>query len=468
MLELFKDREAEYLEWIESNPVSYVAEIDQAHSSPHYPLVHHASCESIVGEKIATTGDNYKVCAARLEDLEQWSLQKLGRPVRFCVLCSPIRWTGFWWVNHKQTAKVELKEGYIWSPETKKGGVRNQAYTNLKLVRPGDIIVSYAGGIKAIGVATAHYSNAKKPEGYGPAGESWNDFGLRVPVEWTFLDAPIKPKDHIAEIAPLLPDRYSPLQLSGDGNQGFYLSCISSELGSLILRLAGAQESVVRSIAERASSKAPSRLPIAVLRRVTALHVWEAVRDLLAGTVAIEDFGPPIKYELVTEDGQRLPPKAVFGLAATRALGFPIKPKHFTAGIGSPCFQILIEAGFPIVSLGESTSPEPYLLPEEQLWAEGNKKLVAHLRGERAPGLSKAKKAKFREVHGELFCERCKMKPVDVYGDEGDACIEVHHHTTQVADMAPGHKTSLEDLQCLCANCHRVVHRLLKRSLLSA
>ncbi|MBR0749340.1 hypothetical protein JQ582_35970 [Bradyrhizobium japonicum] len=28
--------------------------------------------------------------------------------------------------------------------------------------------------------------------------------------------------------------------------------------------------------------------------------------------------------------------------------------------------------------------------------------------------------------------------------------------------MAEGHKPTLDDLQCLCANCHRVAHRLLK------
>jgi len=28
--------------------------------------------------------------------------------------------------------------------------------------------------------------------------------------------------------------------------------------------------------------------------------------------------------------------------------------------------------------------------------------------------------------------------------------------------MPPGYKTKLEDLQCLCANCHRVVHHELR------
>ena len=55
------------------------------------------------------------------------------------------------------------------------------------------------------------------------------------------------------------------------------------------------------------------------------------------------------------------------------------------------------------------------------------------------------------------------MDPVEVYsGAHGVVCIEVHHHLVQVESMTDTHRTKLEDLQCLCANCHRVVHRLLK------
>ncbi|AJR23047.1 hypothetical protein TZ53_03980 [Sphingobium sp. YBL2] len=41
----------------------------------------------------------------------------------------------------------------------------------------------------------------------------------------------------------------------------------------------------------------------------------------------------------------------------------------------------------------------------------------------------------------------------------GAACIEVHHARVQVRDMQAGHVTVMEDLQCLCANCHRLTHR---------
>jgi len=126
--------------------------------------------------------------------------------------------------------------------------------------------------------------------------------------------------------------------------------------------------------------------------------------------------------------------------------------------------RLLEDAGFTIVSKDEDIHPiELPVSPEDRLWTEGKPHLVAHLRRERASGLAQAKKDWFARTHGRLFCERCGLDPVVTYdGAHGNACIEVHHEAVQVEDMAEGHKTKLEDLQCLCANCHRVAHRLLK------
>lgn len=60
------------------------------------------------------------------------------------------------------------------------------------------------------------------------------------------------------------------------------------------------------------------------------------------------------------------------------------------------------------------------------------------------------------------------MDPVETFGSPlGEACIEVHHRETHVAEMREGHATRLEDLMCLCANCHRIVHREIKEALLA-
>lgn len=145
----------------------------------------------------------------------------------------------YWWVNHKQTYKHEVLGGYIWSPKTKANGQANESYLTLTRVKPGDVVVSYADGqIKALGVATAAHRQEAKPEDFGAVGDLWDAAGWLVPVEWELLQKPLRPKAHLAAIAPLLPGKHSPIRMeTGGGNQGCYLAAISPELGQLLQRL---------------------------------------------------------------------------------------------------------------------------------------------------------------------------------------------------------------------------------------
>ncbi|HEA3088998.1 TPA: HNH endonuclease [Aeromonas salmonicida] len=145
----------------------------------------------------------------------------------------------FWWVNHKQTYGAEVGGGYIWSPKTNNEGRKNQTYINLTLTQPGDIVISYASGlIKAIGLVAAPYREKSKPSEFGSAGDAWLYAGWEVLIDWELLERPIRPKDYLELIAPLLPTKYSPLQPNLNGNQGCYLASISDELGNLLLSLA--------------------------------------------------------------------------------------------------------------------------------------------------------------------------------------------------------------------------------------
>lgn len=201
------------------------------------------------------------------------------------------------------------------------------------------------------------------------------------------------------------------------------------------------------------------RLPTEVLDQATPEFIWQAVQRFIAGE-SQPLFGPSTDFDLLV-DGHRFPPKAVFGMALSMATGGQeILPKHFTGGEGSACFRLLREAGFSVIPKDSTTIDSEAPVAPEQEWAEGSYRLVPHWKRERAAGLSKAKKAQYRRLHGKLTCERCGLDPVQVFGsDIGEACIEVHHAKVQIKEMQPGHATSLNDLQCLCANCHRVVHR---------
>ncbi|MCL6701290.1 HNH endonuclease [Pseudomonas sp. T1.Ur] len=144
----------------------------------------------------------------------------------------------YWWVNHKQTHLDEYSGGYIWAPKTKKNGNSNEGYLNLTKAKVGDRIISYANGvIKSIGVVTNDHVDAPIPKTHWEAAEYWGSSGWQVSVEWMPLTTPLRPKNFLYRIAPLLPEKYSPIQKNGDGNQGIYLASISQDLGNLILSL---------------------------------------------------------------------------------------------------------------------------------------------------------------------------------------------------------------------------------------
>jgi putative restriction endonuclease len=148
----------------------------------------------------------------------------------------------YWWVNHKQTVRMEREGGYLWSPRTKANGDQNRFYDNMRRARPGDAVVSYANAmVGAVGIVTDVAVAAPKPEAFGFRGEHWGTEGWLVPVSWSQLSQPFSPAQFLGDIAPLLPDTHSPIRAAtGHGNQGAYLAEISKELFSEVLRLGNA------------------------------------------------------------------------------------------------------------------------------------------------------------------------------------------------------------------------------------
>lgn len=98
-----------------------------------------------------------------------------------------------------------------------------------------------------------------------------------------------------------------------------------------------------------------------------------------------------------------------------------------------------------------------YVEEESHASSEGLAKLRTHLVRERDALLVKHKKEQFVKEHGHLYCELCNFDFEHFYGDLGLDFIEVHH---VVPIAKPGVRTTtLSDLMCVCANCHRMLHR---------
>ncbi len=80
-----------------------------------------------------------------------------------------------------------------------------------------------------------------------------------------------------------------------------------------------------------------------------------------------------------------------------------------------------------------------------------------HRAAERDPGIRLLKLRAFLKEHGKLFCEICGFNFEETYGQIGRGLIEVHH-LIPISQMDPDHKTTIDELMCICSNCHFAVH----------
>jgi putative restriction endonuclease len=146
----------------------------------------------------------------------------------------------YWWVNQNQTFRQEIEGGYLWSPKRNANGARNPFYESMREVSPGDLIFSFVDTrIVALGIAKSYCWECPKPTEFGSVGQNWENIGWRVTVEFSRLVRKIRPKDHMAALRAVLPDRYSPLQPNGNGIQSIYLTELSQDFAEVLSGLIG-------------------------------------------------------------------------------------------------------------------------------------------------------------------------------------------------------------------------------------
>jgi hypothetical protein len=139
----------------------------------------------------------------------------------------------YWWVSQNQTYRHEIGNGYMWAPQS----TTRAGWFNMTKVRPGDVIFSFSRRqIPVIGIAISTAYDFDKPN-FGRVGEVWEKRGWKVDVEYQTPPVIVEPRKHMGVLGPLLPERHSPIQKNGEGNQ-VYLSAISEELGQVLLLLA--------------------------------------------------------------------------------------------------------------------------------------------------------------------------------------------------------------------------------------
>jgi hypothetical protein len=148
----------------------------------------------------------------------------------------------YWWVNQNQTYRQEHSGAYLWSPKRNANGARNPFYETMREVSPGDVVFSFVDTrIVAIGIAQSYCWESPKPTEFGTAGTYWSDIGWKIRVQFTPLDRRVRPKDHMDLLAPLLSERYAPLQRSGNGIQSIYLTELAAPFAEALVGLIGVE-----------------------------------------------------------------------------------------------------------------------------------------------------------------------------------------------------------------------------------
>lgn len=112
----------------------------------------------------------------------------------------------------------------------------------------------------------------------------------------------------------------------------------------------------------------------------------------------------------------------------------------------------LYEIGFINEEILEDEKDDPYtsIISDK----EGKRKIIYSTKYERNPKLRK----KAIELHGTQ-CMICGFDFEKNYGIAGKSFIEVHH-IKPLSDIGCEVEVNAEtDLVCVCANCHRIIHR---------
>jgi 5-methylcytosine-specific restriction endonuclease McrA len=98
----------------------------------------------------------------------------------------------------------------------------------------------------------------------------------------------------------------------------------------------------------------------------------------------------------------------------------------------------------------EHEKEEHEVFPQE----ENRKSVTSHLQRERSRYLATG-----RKIHDKYTCQVCGMRFKDIYGELGEDFAEAHH-VIPLSKLRGQVKTRIEDLRTVCANCHRMLHRM--------
>lgn len=106
----------------------------------------------------------------------------------------------------------------------------------------------------------------------------------------------------------------------------------------------------------------------------------------------------------------------------------------------------------------EEAEAEPAVEEEEVFGVEGRLLARIHVYKERDKGFALRVKRHYKAKNGGvLICEACGLDPVQMYGADGERCLEAHHRIP-IEQLQPDSITRVDEMAVVCASCHRIIH----------
>lgn len=98
----------------------------------------------------------------------------------------------YWWVNQSKTYGQELEAGMLWAPLRNRNGARQSHWETMAEVRPGDRVIHYASGVRALSSTTTIATAARRPREIPGV---WGMDGRRVRTVYQEASQVIRLKD---------------------------------------------------------------------------------------------------------------------------------------------------------------------------------------------------------------------------------------------------------------------------------
>jgi len=113
------------------------------------------------------------------EILEEYKSVLEGMPIEF-IEKEIIQERRFWFVCQGDTFNLKQSNQQLWAPKKSKSGHKLYHWTNVSLVKKGDIIFNYAEGLQGVSVARSDGRDGKNPF----SKNNWQDDGYLVDIEF--------------------------------------------------------------------------------------------------------------------------------------------------------------------------------------------------------------------------------------------------------------------------------------------